>query len=529
MLADDLRSLVAGIAADLREKTIVASKAYWELATTGTEAAAAAAAESETAIRVYLSNREVFARLKAAQAAPSGDRLLDRQVDGAYRAFLENQLEESEIAELVRRSSELEQIFASFRGKVGDRALSDNEIRAVLVKSADSAERRSAWRASKQIGEQVAPRLVELVKLRNQVARRLGYQNYYDLQLTLSEIKRADLFALLDELKRLTDAPFAAMKRELDAEQAVRFDIVPEDMRPWHYADPFFQELPTSAEVDLDRFFEGKQLEDLATTFYDGVGLETRGILARSDLYERPAKNQHAFCTDIDHEGDVRVLCNLKPNEYWMSTLLHELGHGVYDLYVDPELPWALRTIAHINSTEAIAMFFGRQTKDADWLQQIAGVPAAEAKNVANTLKRELSRSMLILARWVLVMVYFESQLYENPDQDLNGLWWKLVHELQLVTPPADLSGSEWASKIHLATAPVYYHNYLIGEVTASHIHHHVAKATGTTRVVGNQGVGEWLVERWFKPGAIYSWTELVEHATGEPLSPKYFVEQFVG
>ena len=53
-------------------------------------------------------------------------------------------------------------------------------------------------------------------------------------------------------------------------------------------------------------------------------------MIARSDLYEKKGKSPHAFCTDIDREGDVRVLANIVPNEYWMGTMLHEFGHSVY-------------------------------------------------------------------------------------------------------------------------------------------------------------------------------------------------------
>ena len=65
----------------------------------------------------------------------------------------------------------------------------------------------------------------------------------------------------------------------------------------------------------------------------DGVGSPvgepegSESVLASSDLYEREGKNPQAFCTDIDKEGDVRILCNLKNNEGWMETILHELGH----------------------------------------------------------------------------------------------------------------------------------------------------------------------------------------------------------
>ena len=60
-------------------------------------------------------------------------------------------------------------------------------------------------------------------------------------------------------------------------------------------------------------------------------------MLERSDLYARDGKSQHAFCIDIDHEGDVRVLCNVEPSERWMDTMLHEFGHAIYDRETDPD------------------------------------------------------------------------------------------------------------------------------------------------------------------------------------------------
>ena len=39
--------------------------------------------------------------------------------------------------------------------------------------------------------------------------------------------------------------------------------------------------------------------------------------------------------------------------------MMHEFGHAVYDLGLDTDLPWLLRSPAHILSTEAIAILFG--------------------------------------------------------------------------------------------------------------------------------------------------------------------------
>ena len=43
---------------------------------------------------------------------------------------------------------------------------------------------------------------------------------------------------------------------------------------------------------------------------------------------------------------------------------------------------------------------------------------------------------LLIFSRWCQVMLRFEKAMYENPDQDLNKLWWDLVEKYQLVKRP---------------------------------------------------------------------------------------------
>ena len=135
------------------------------------------------------------------------------------------------------------------------------------------------------------------------------------------------------------------------------------DLKPWHYQNRYFQEAPEIYTVDFDKYYEKQDPVKLAAAYYDGIGLNVDAILAKSDLYEKPGKNQHAFCTDIDRAGDVRTLDNIRPDSYWMNTILHELGHGVYSYYNDMSLPFTLRDAAHTFTTEAIANFL------EDWLQ----------------------------------------------------------------------------------------------------------------------------------------------------------------
>jgi peptidyl-dipeptidase A len=131
-----------------------------------------------------------------------------------------------------------------------------------------------------------------------------------------------------------------------------------------------------AAVVDLDRFFRDKDLEELIRNTYDNMGLEVRDVLAKSDLYERDGKNQHAFCHSVGREYpyDVRVLANVRPDSYWMETMLHEFGHAVYDRYINSMLPYFLRSVAHTCTTEAIALFMGSLADDPRWLSAVAGI-----------------------------------------------------------------------------------------------------------------------------------------------------------
>ena len=144
------------------------------------------------------------------------------------------------------------------------------------------------------------------------------------------------LFETLDECDRLTVDAFAGWKAATDARLAERFGCTVGELRPWHYEDPFFQEVPAAGGVDLTDVFAGKDVVALARATYDGLGVDTNAILDRSDLFPRDGKCQHAFCIDIDREGDVRVLANVAHDRYWADTMLHELGHGAYDIGLRP-------------------------------------------------------------------------------------------------------------------------------------------------------------------------------------------------
>ncbi len=155
-------------------------------------------------------------------------------------------------------------------------------------------------------------------------------------------------------------------------------------------------------------------------------------------------------------ECDVRNIDNIRPDSYWMNTILHELGHGVYSYYNDRELPFTLRDAAHMFTTEAVANLFGRLATDPLWMQKMGIIDDEEKERISEMSHKALRLQMLVFSRWAQVMYRFEKSMYENPDQDLNQLWWDTVAKYQMLQKPEGRDMPDWATKIHIALYPCY-------------------------------------------------------------------------
>jgi peptidyl-dipeptidase A len=503
----------------------------WALSLTGDEKLEQELVEAKARYLHVYNNREEFRQLQAwKSAAQSLDPIAARQFKLIYDSFVPNQIEPDVLQDIVKRETQIENLFNTFRADFEGEKVTDNQLREILKKENDPARRQAAWEASKQVGQAVAPQLLELVRIRNREAKKLGYADYYAMMFELQELDQPNVFSLFEKLEKLSESGFHSMKRELDSVLKNRFGIGDSASFPWIYSDPFFQEYPAAGGGEvLDEIFKDKDIEALTRAHYSSIGLDIGDLLSRADLYEKKGKSQHAFCLDVDHQGDVRVLCNVKNNERWMSTMLHEFGHAVYDKFSDHSLPFLLRTPAHILTTEAIAMLNGRMSKDPEWLVRIAGLSEKEAERVSTAAREMLRSEMLIFLRWANTLVRFERELYRDPEQNLNRLWWEYVEKFQGVVPPPNRDLPDWASKSHLSTSPAYYQNYVLGELMASQVLRFIHKdIVRKESYVGNPEAGRFLVEKIFQPGARYEWNEMLTRATGEALNPEHFIHQFV-
>jgi peptidyl-dipeptidase A len=420
-----------------------------------------------------------------------------------------------------------------------------NEIDDILKKSRDLAERQRVWTASKEIGRPLKPGLVELVKLRNQVAREMGYHSYFALQV-------ADYGMTVDEMMALLDTTLEAARPLYDGlhcwaknQLAVRYKRPTPQLIPAHWiGNRWAQQWPGLIEdANLDPLFKGSSPESIvkaAENFYVSLGFPKlpATFWERSDLYPVPAgvarkKNSHASAWHIDHAQDVRSLMSVEPNEQWFATAHHELGHIYYFLaYSRPEVPYLLREGANRAFHEAIGELAKLASQQTPYLVKVGVMPKGKEPNPTGWLMQSAMESIVFLPWSAGTMSHFEHDLYEKelPPAEWQHKWWEYAGKYQGVVPPAarpdDLCDA--CTKTHINDDAAQYYDYALATLIKFQLHDHICTKILKQDVracdySGSKPVGDFL-RGILAQGATRDWREVIKDATGEPISPRAMI-----
>jgi peptidyl-dipeptidase A len=417
-----------------------------------------------------------------------------------------------------------------------------NDIDDVLKKSRDLAERQRFWTVSKEIGRPLKPGLIELIKLRNQVARELGYRSFFALKV-------ADYGMTVDEMMKLLDDTLATTKPLYDGlhcwaknQLAARYKRPTPKLIPAHWVgNRWAQSWPGIVEsVSLDPLFKGSSPENIvksAESFYLSLGFEKLPptFWERSDLYPVPPglarkKNSHASAWHIDHVRDVRSLMSVQANEQWFGTSHHELGHIYYFLaYSQPEVPYLLREGANRAFHEAIGELAKLASQQTPYLTKVGVIPEGKAPEPGGWLLQSALDSIVFLPWSAGTMSHFERDLYENelPPTEWQGKWWDYVAEWQGVTPPGgrDPELCDACTKTHINDDAAEYYDYALATLIKFQLHDHICTKILKQDVracdySGSKEVGAFL-KGILSLGATRDWRKVIKDATGEPISPR--------
>lgn len=274
------------------------------------------------------------------------------------------------------------------------------------------------------------------------IARRNFYNQVPDAAVEALLAVTADNAGLYQEFFRLK-------ARLLKTKKLRRFDI---------YA-------PSGAPEPALPLAEGVALVlDAFAGFAPGFSERARRIIAARhvDSHPRPGKRTGAFCAGIAPAVTPYVLLNYTGDSNAVSTLAHELGHGVHDLYAAAQSISAYGTplpLAETASTLAEMVVFERL---------LARCRSDAARRTL--LLEKIGESYGTVMRQSYI-VRFELGAHRRiaagtTEDGLSRLWLELLREqFGGAVAVADEFGSEWAYIPHIFKTPFYCYAYNFGEL----------------------------------------------------------------
>jgi peptidyl-dipeptidase A len=530
----------------------VANEAQWQATTDVTPEHDGARVAANRAFSSFAGDRLVIARTRSLLGEEESlPPLLGRQL---RKAFLQAAESPGTIPQVVKARVEAESRQSSiqdgYQFQLDGRKVSANDLDSVLEKARDLAERRKAWEASKEIGKPLRPGLLELQKLRNAVAREMGYSSFYALQVADYDMTVVEMDRLLEGFIADTRPLYLELHTWVKHELAKRYGApVPTGAIPAHWINNRWAQNWTGIveAADLNPYFRGKEpswIVKQAEGFYVSLGFPSlpETFWQKSDLYPVPPggerkKNSHASAWHVDLGADVRSLMSIEPNQRWFKTAHHELGHIYYYLsYTRPEVPPLLRQGANRAFHEGIGELIAIASLQTPYLKQVGILPAEkEVPLIPFLLNEGLAETIPFIAWSAGVMSRWEEDLYEKdlPASEYNSRWWSYKRKFQGIEPP-EPRGEEFcdpATKTHINDDAAQYYDYAIATVLKYQLHDHIARKIlkadpRSANYYGHREVGDFL-RSILSQGATRPWRQVLREATGEELSTRAMMDYF--
>lgn len=490
--------------AELEPKGLKASVDCWNFYINSTPENMQAYQTSQDEVYALYRDENLYNEFKSLKVE---DKHLAKQLHDLVRDF-DEELNAGELKKQLRdKENEIASKFNSYVAKIDGEEVSKAQILKILETEKDVSLRKKAYVARVMSGDVIADDLVEFVKMRNEFAKTKGYKNFFEYNLKETYDVDADyLQKLLDDVYNNAYEMNQKLQAENKKELAEAFGISEKELKQYHYG-LLLKNNPAKAVNDALKTPE--QVVEISKNTYKNMGYDVDSMPITLDLFPRKNKNTHGFCFDIDAGKDARILANLTNNTNSIDTLCHELGHCVYHIGINPELPFFDKS-AFPAMTEAIAMLMGDLQQKEDILKGIVSDEVLDKfkKNHRKSEAKFINRSMLI--------INFEKQMYENPDQDLKQLWHDLRVKYLGANEDEEIN-NEWATIPHYLSHPAYYQNYFRADLIKAQMYKSMRKDLGN--ITENTQTAKYLDKKLFQYGTSLEEAELIKMFTGAELS----------
>ena len=460
----------------------------------------------------FFDDKETYAKLKAInESGGVQDTKLQKQLKKLTSQFGDGIEYKEEIEAINKKENEISQKLNSFQMKIDGENVSKAQIQKIMETETNPEVRKKAAYAKIASGDLIADDLVELVKLRNDLAQKKGYNNYFEMKISEDyDIEPEALDKLLGQVAENTKASNQKVMTNRKAELSKAFGVAPEELRSYHFGlltgeDP--------EKIVNDEIKTKEQVVDMSKKAYMGMGYNVDELPITLDLFPRANKNTHGFSFPITPGKDARILANLTDNASSVDTLMHELGHSVFTVKTDSSLPY-LEQDTTSTMTEAVAMMMGDMIRTEGLAKDLVSPEVNEkfAKSLGEQEASFVGSSMTIID--------FERNMYANPDQDLKQLWKDLSVKYK-GRNEVDEPTNEWATVPHFLSHPGYYQNYFRSSLIKAQLYEALTDKFG--KLTENTKTAEYLDEHIFQYGGSKDDNEILRDVTGKDLSAEAF------
>jgi oligoendopeptidase F len=425
----------------------------------------------------------------------------------------------------------------TYTDEKGDQAEGSLPVLSSVIRTHDQEEvRQSAHQALLELEQWLLHNgFLDLVKLRNQFARSLGYASFFDYSIVKTEqMTTGELFAILDDFDRRTRASHQNSLRQLakdKGEQALVghnfvFSFAGDVMRELDPYVPFSQ--------SLRRWVES----------FGRLNIDYSGAELTLDLLDRKGKYQNGFCHSpvpaFYDQGKwvaatVNFTSNAKPDQVGsgydgINTLFHEGGHAAHFANVKMNAPCFSQEFAPTSMAyaETQSMFCDSLLTDADWLKQYAlnaeGQPVPD--DVIKSMIENRQPFKAYGERSILVVPYFERALYQLSDDELTPeRVTQLARDMEQEILGLACSPRPLLAIPHLLSdeSACSYQGYLLAHMAVYQTRAYFTEKFGY--LTDNPQIGPLLAQHYWHNGNSVSHSQSIESLTGEGFNAKYLAD----
>ena len=366
----------------------------------------------------------------------------------------------------------------------------------------------AAGEALAKIGEKLDKNYDDLVKVRTEIARKLGFENYSGLgycRMMRNCYGKEDIAAFRENVKEYIVPLVTKIKAKIAEEMALD-RITVYDNGVYVKTDP----KPIGTPEEL--FKKGEAM-------YDALSGETSRLFRRMEADEafdylaRPGKWGGGYCVGLNYFKTPFILANFNGTMGDVTVLTHEFGHALAAEEAFMTESSFIEATMETCEVHSMSMEFFTYP----WMESFFG------KNTDLFKFKHIASSLAFIPYGTIVDA-FQQEVYDNPDmtpEQRNALWAKLDREFlpHMVNDgvPFYDEGRRWQRQMHIYESPFYYIDYCLAQFMAFQF-------LALSLKDFDSAFEKYM--KFLKAGGTKSFTELIEYVDlKSPFDKEAFIE----